>query len=454
MKFKRFLKNSNGNMAIMFSLVAVPVILAGGAATDLLRANNANTLLQAATDAAALAGVAGKNNRMNEGNITKAVKSYLESNGANKILKNVTVSSSGLDKNGIFHVKLTGKIETTFMALAGYPTMDVMGYSEVEVGSGGLEIALVLDTTDSMNFQGRLPALKIAAKDLVEKVLKDKAPSSYIKIGIVPFANYVNVGVGNKSQSWVKIPPMLKTWQCWDTYPNVTVVSCADVPNAPIDGVPQAGTHQSCIYNYGAKVQACGWDDPQWNGVVGSRNAGLDTKKQGGGAPYPGLINYSGPQQITEMTDVKSTLDTNIDALTASAETYIPSGLMWGWELLDASEPFLGVKTAKEMTDSKGTKALVLMTDGDNTKSADYPYHGGNDDAAADAKTTELCENVKKDGISVYTVAFKVGKISTKTMLKSCASNPGQAFDATDDAALLAAFGDIAASLAQVRLTK
>ena len=154
MKFKRFLKNSNGNMAIMFSLVAVPVILAGGAATDLLRANNANTLLQAATDAAALAGVAGKNNRMNEGNITKAVKSYLESNGANKILKNVTVSSSGLDKNGIFHVKLTGKIETTFMALAGYPTMDVMGYSEVEVGSGGLEIALVLDTTDSMNFQG------------------------------------------------------------------------------------------------------------------------------------------------------------------------------------------------------------------------------------------------------------------------------------------------------------
>lgn len=453
--FRSFLKSTSGNIAIMFSLVALPLFVGIGVAVDLVRVNNANGLLQTAADAAALAGAAGRKSALSEAAADKTAKDFLTANGADSILKSVSIQDMGYNKTTrIYHVKIKGTVSTTFMAMVGISTMDAVGYSEVAMGGGGLELALVLDTTGSMNAEGRLDGLKVAAKDLVDKVLKDKDPDAYVKVGMVPFANYVNVGVANRNKFWVDVPATTKTWSCWDTYPHATSYNCHDVANGPVDGVPQVGTHQECDYNYGAAVKQCGWDDPQWLGIVGSRNNGLDTKIVGNGAPYPGLINVWGPQAITELTTNANTLDSNIDALTADAETYIPEGLVWGWELLDAAEPFLGAKTTEEMAATKGTKALVLMTDGDNTKSADYPYNWGSDSADADAKTSELCSNIKKAGISVYTVAFKVEKASSQKMLKDCASAPSQAFDASNNAALLAAFNEIANSLAQIRLTK
>ncbi len=456
MKFKRYLKNNSGNMAIMFSLAAVPLLLAAGAATDLLRANNANTLLQAATDAAALAGAGAKNHNMSEGQLTMVVNNFIGSNKAADILKSVTIQKSGYDKKtGIFSVKLSGKVQTTFMALAGYPTMDAIGYSEVELGSGALELVMALDTTGSMNSEGRLDALKVAANDLVAKLLKDKSADAYIKVGMVPFADYVNVGVANRNKFWVDVPADTQKNECWTTYPNATYSNChMETVNGSNDGVPVTYQQNVCDTNTGAAVQQCGLVDYKWYGVVGSRSNGLDTKIVGSGAKYPGLINVGGPQAITEMTDSQSTLVANINSLTANSETYIPSGLLWGWELLSSVDAFTGVKTKAEMTALKGTKAMVLMTDGDNTRSADYPYHWGNNAAAADQKTKELCDNIKADGISVYTVAFKVLKTSSKKMLTNCASSPSQAFDAQNNAALLAAFGEIAGQLTQLRLTK
>lgn len=424
MKYKRFLKDCGANMAIMFSLAAVPLLLGAGAASDILRANNANTLLQAATDAAALAGAAGKKHTASAAQLKLIVDDYLISNKADKILKSVSIQKSGYDsETGIFSVKLTGKIDTTFMALAGYSTMDVIGYSEVELGSGALELVMVLDTTGSMNAEGRLGTLKVAAKDLVDKILKDKSSESYIKIGIVPFADYVNVGVANRNKFWVDAPVDTQESKCWNS-------------------------------NASAAVKQCGLVTHKWNGVVGSRNNGLDTKIVGTGAKYPGLLDILGPQAITEMTDNQLILNSKISTLTANSPTYIPAGLLWGWELVSSVDAFAGVKTTAEMAALKGTKAIVLMTDGDNTVSADYPNHWGNNAAIADKKTKELCMNIKADGISVYTVAFKVEKASSIQMLLECASSPAQAFDAQNNAALMTAFGGIAAQLTQLRLTK
>ncbi len=61
---------------------------------------------------------------------------------------------------------------------------------------------------------------------------------------------------------------------------------------------------------------------------------------------------------------------------------------------------------------------------------------------------------MKKEGIVVYTVAFKVSNTTAKDMLVACASDPAKAFSADDPAALLQAFRDIAKSLLAMRLTK
>ena len=140
--------------------------------------------------------------------------------------------------------------------------------------------------------------------------------------------------------------------------------------------------------------------------------------------------------------------------MNAVGETYIGPGLLWGWNVLDPSEPITGAKTAADMAATKGLKSVVLMTDGDNTKSAVYPYHYGNDPVQGDKITSQLCDRIKSDGISIYTVAFKVIKQSSKDLLTNCASDPEQAFDATDTAGLIVAFDQIGASLAQMRFTK
>jgi Flp pilus assembly protein TadG len=160
MKLQSFLKNTSGNTAIMFSLAAIPILVSIGAAIDMVRMNDANTLMQAATDATALAAMSGKKNSLDEHKIEKLALQYLKLNDADKTIKNVEVKNYGFDKSKqIYHVKMTGKIDTLLMGIVGYKTMDVGAYSEVDGGNTPtLELSLVLDVTNSMNAEGRLDA--------------------------------------------------------------------------------------------------------------------------------------------------------------------------------------------------------------------------------------------------------------------------------------------------------
>jgi Flp pilus assembly protein TadG len=458
---KSFFANASGASAIMFAIGAVPIVMAVGAATDILRMNDTQTLLQGATDAAALAGANFSSSAVDSAKVKQSVHDYLVANGALDILKTVGKLESGFDKSkSKFFVRLNGKIDTTFMSIAGYKTLNVGGYSEVAVGSQAIEIALVLDNTASMSSEGRLIALKSSAKDFVNTVLDNKPPGGYVKIGIVPFADYVNVGMGNRKASWMNVPPDTTTVQknvCNVTYPNATSSNCHDEQGTySNDGVPTPYTYQVCNWNMGAPVTVCAdqtWDN-KWYGCVGSRNSPLDTGISQPATKYPGILNTTCPNPITLLTDVKSNLINQIDSMVAVGETYIPSGLVWGWNLLDSQEPLTVAKSAAAMQAINGVKSLVLMTDGDNTKSPDYPYHWGNDPVLADKITAQLCDNLKADGINVYTVAFKVSKQSSKDLLNECASSSDQAFDASNDAGLKAAFANIASSLSAVRLTK
>lgn len=454
---KSFIRDAKGSLPITLALSLVPLMLAAGAAIDMVKANGAKTELQASVDAAALAG--GTSKITNAVQMNKLIKKYLISNGADDAVKynNGDVTYGTVAATGNFFVKVKGKMSTSFMGLAGYSTLDIDAYAEVEQGSSALELALVLDNTASMNSEGRLAALKVSAKSLVNTIMTNAPAGAYVKIGIVPFSNYVNVGLGNRNKSWIDVPPdsVSTVAQTYATYPNAVYSNChlTDHPYMN-DGVPAVWQSNDCDVNQGTPVMVSYFPSSTWNGCVGSRNNGLDTKIDGLGNKYPGIMDVSCASPYTDLTSSKATLASQIDAMVATGETYIPAGLLWGWNMLDSDEPITGAKTKAQMTVLKGTKSMVLMTDGDNTLSANYPRHDGNDAAAADAKTAELCDNIKAQGISVYTVGFKVTKPSSVALLAACASSPSQAYAAADDAALTAAFDTIASSLAQVRVAQ
>ena len=54
------------------------------------------------------------------------------------------------------------------------------------------------------------------------------------------------------------------------------------------------------------------------------------------------------------------------------------------------------------------TKIMVLMTDGFNTHSPNYPDHEGTDVTTANQITAQTCANIKATGIVLYTIAFQV----------------------------------------------
>jgi Flp pilus assembly protein TadG len=265
MKLKRFLLNNSGGMAVMFSIAMVPLLIAAGVATDIAHKGSVATLLQSATDAAAIAGANAKNawgsDAASKLKIKKIVADFVTANAGTEALTNITTIDSGTDKiTGVFYVRLTGKVDTTFMSLAGYKTMEVAASSEVDLGGQALEVALVLDNTASMSSEGRLDALKSSAKSLVDTLIKGKPANGYLKIGIVPFADYVNVGLSNRNANWMDVPKDSSTVQniCNVTYPNAVASNCHDEKGTwNNDGVPTPYTYQVCDWNYGKAVTVC-----------------------------------------------------------------------------------------------------------------------------------------------------------------------------------------------------
>ena len=92
------------------------------------------------------------------------------------------------------------------------------------------------------------------------------------------------------------------------------------------------------------------------------------------GSPIPGLLNINCASPLTRLTNVKETITAKISAMNATGNTYIPSGLMWGWRVLSSVAPFDdGVAYGAMAGGETVKKALILMTDGANTTSASYP---------------------------------------------------------------------------------
>ena len=68
-------------------------------------------------------------------------------------------------------------------------------------------------------------------------------------------------------------------------------------------------------------------------------------------------------QPSRRLTNVASTINSAIDALVAKGSTVIPAGLLWGWRVISPTPPFTD---GADYANDKVTKAIVLLTDGEN----------------------------------------------------------------------------------------
>jgi hypothetical protein len=387
---------------------------------------------------------------------------------------------------------LEGTLPTTFMALGHIDTLDVKANSlAIRSVSGSVEVALVLDNTASMNDNNKIGTLKAAAKDLVTNLFADS--DGGVRVGLVPYADNINVGTANRSANWLSIPAEYVVQPAPRTCQDVTVTrsgaclrsesySCTRT----VDGVVKEQQCSRCVERgpstTAVEHQCTGGGSPvahSWKGCIGSRLSGtsLVLDDQSPSIPYPGFLdegnNKSCLSEITPLTDDQSRVQTAVSGMTTSspgynADTYIPAGLIWGINMLSPTAP-LTDGAAYDPKNQNPRKVIVLMTDGLNSRMVvrSGSYKGGYQNiptvgsaldpaksAQVNSDTETVCNYAKSKNVEIFSIAFMVDDGNAKTMLQNCATDAQHYYDATNSAALAAAFSGIGQSLTNVRLAR
>jgi len=117
-------------------------------------------------------------------------------------------------------------------------------------------------------------------------------------------------------------------------------------------------------------------------------------------------------------------------------------GMAWGWHALTQKEPFTQAQVVKQDVE----KVMILLTDGLNTQNRFTSVP-----SQIDTRTATVCDNIKKDGIRLFTVRVIEGNLA---LLQGCATAPNMFFDVQVASDLKAVFTSIAASLSGARLAK
>lgn len=442
---KTLLSDIRGNMTIFFAVSIFLIILAVGAAIDFSGMTSKKAKLQTYADMAVLAAASSGQEDIKA--LRKIARVSVSTNSGDRSL----VTRLKIKKNGDLRVNVIGTYKPALMGMLGINGIQIRAISESPPvdGSGPMDIAIVIDVTDSM--QGtKWDAMQNAVSGLVTDL--QKAPAGTVRASLIPFARYIRLPMSYENSPWLEKQDSGR--ECWDVLDEANSVNCR------IEGMAEAASTVCDEYVYREHCQFT-----VWAGCMASRVYPWNERQQYGGVKLQGFTLEDWCfDEIQPLTADLDLIKTRLGKLTWGEKTYIPAGLIWGWRSIMPSEP-LSESNTSDKQDRKNV--LVLMTDGENTASLggatsdpSYPvyngvYHWGNDVNAANALTSKLCSGIKNDGIEIFTIALEVTDTKTKSILQNCASDVDHYYNAAQASSLGAVFKDISKRLgAGIRLSK
>ncbi len=501
---KKFATNQSGAAAMVLAIASLPLVMAAGAAVDYGNSVAVHARLQAATDAAALA--AGREPTRPQAELERIAYDYFKSNYNARPDSEQPSMTLSIDADG--HLKVTGevKVRNYLIAVAGYDKTTVTVSSQVAKDATGLEVALVFDNTGSMGNQNRLSTLKIAARDFVNILFGPRATADTLKIAVVPFSQFVNVGPAKATEDWIDKAGLnayskasftstsWHNWQAWQEISNRSWTGCVEsragalsVDDTPPDTgngatlFPPAFAPDEPGTNTSSAEFELGDGNSYWyknSYLADSSNSSLDQRQRHPGK-YQGAsltTTSRGPdrgcniQPILALNNVKQPVLDTLANMTASGYTHVAEGVGWGLRVLSPGAPYTeGVS----YSDEKITKAMVLLTDGENTfdteanhNTSTYTAYGylaqarlGSSNyytaiAAQNTMLQQACDNVKAKEIVVYSFAYNVPSATQRNLIKNCATSPEKYCDPPTNEALVASFQQIADELRKLHLSK
>ncbi len=454
-KLSDFRSADGGGIAIQYGIMFLAILVLAGAAVDFGRQETAERELTAAVDAAAIAGARMAMTSDDADQIKAHALVYLKDN-----FKMSEMSSHEITvvDNKIF-VSAKADIKTTILGLGGVPKFHIKSEAVAQYGRAGtLEIALVLDTSLSMD-GAPLAALKDASTGLANSIIVDG--NNDTRISIVPFGNFVNIGTQHRNASWLDLSGEYSqnVSKCEITWSSYREAGCTETTEPCVrDGVNTTCPAWDCS-GTSTPAETCRTEtqEHKWWGCVNSRGRPRNIEDSGYvSEKVPGYIRtdmWACGAPILPLTSDLSDIEDAIDDLSPAGETYMTTGLTWGYRALSPNRPFDEGVAFPTSAGSMDEKVLILMSDGANTRSlGSNSEHWEVNITDANTTTLDACTEIKDAGIEIYTVAFNLPDTNTRDLLQDCASEDKNFLIADGAVELAESFRKIGADLLDIAL--
>lgn len=465
--------SEQGSAMPLIGLGVLALVGSAGIAIDMGRVQAAQSRMSNALDAAGLAAGSNVSTVDLNGEVTKYFNANYPNGYMNSQVTSLTVS--GNEDLTALSLDSAGVVPTTFMKIFGIESVPISAHTEISRGSTGMELVLVMDTTGSMSDsagggQTKIQAARAAASTLVNLLYGSNETVDNLWVGLVPFAQAVNVGTSHAN--WT-LPDAFN----WGTTSWMGCVDARETGGRDTTDDPPLNDGTGNDWRFPRYYWTCHTTNNAWFGTNSSRN-NCQTSPAASVRYKSGLGTTLGPnkycsQAVLPLTASKTAVLNSISTLSPNGNTHIGLGAVWGWRMLSPRWRSLwgGEMNSNNLPLDYGTplmnKVVVLMTDGDNTISnssrgaywylSDAKLGTTNQTTAEtqlDTRLTQVCTRMKDNGITVYTVAFGTGiGTATRNLLQGCASRPEYYFYSPTGADLQNSFRQIGDSLANLRIS-
>lgn len=474
--FKGFATDRSGGIAIMTAVLISVITLAAGYAVNIAQLYNVKTSLRQALDSAVTSTAR---------DITTGIIKTDEARGWVELFLQANGDPTLMDGNRLVLDRLT--IDSTAKTVEAEAYVDVALYFPLFGGSNErrvrtmaasvysdkkIEVVMMLDVTGSMKKSGKkdkIGDLQKAATNAVNSLLTGQdAKSPRVRVGLVPYASGVNVGALAKNiyaenASSSNLPPVAGS----------TVIKNKTGKNT----LPDFTTYQTIVGDAFPRPDNCATERKDKDGNADLTSVSPSTvRKDKNGKEYYALVNRDDrmgkddmnacPEaKIIPLTADSASLLGSIGNFKANGYTAGAIGIQWAYYMLSPNWRS-AIKTASlgdgpaDSNAKKVSKVAILMTDGEfNTA-----FIAGNDVNSQAAKSRAaaegLCNNMKAEGIEIFTIGFDLGtnESAAKTVLRNCATKDTSAVkhyhEASTGTDLDNAFKDIIRNIERLVLTQ
>ncbi|WP_372840233.1 hypothetical protein [Phaeovulum sp.] len=382
-----FTKSEEGSLIVFALYLFVGMLVVSGVAIEIMRNEERRVLIQGVSDRAALA-AADLSQSLTP---SEVARDYFAKSGLGGLNITPIVEQGDFGEWRKVSIDVNNTYPTFLARLAGLNEMTAKAQSRAIESIGKVEISMVLDISGSMNdkvyvngsYKGtRISLLRTAAVQFVDTMFKNVqpagAPPGRLGISIVPYNQQVVLG-----------STLAARFNLSNDHTQSTCVDFFSASDFASPAVSPSQSLQRAMYGDSFDYRQWGFStQTYWS----SSNAIINCPENSMAAVLP-------------FANKQSVLTDKINSLTAGGDTAIDMGAKWGLALLDpAAQPVVTSLAASnvissdmagrpfEYTDQNTMKVLLLMTDGQNTRtfSTKAAYRSGSTGLVSTKSTTDL----------------------------------------------------------------